>query len=160
MYHLRLIKGLSYDGAVTASRAAPDVFADDPDKVTAALNSGFFEEIRSVQVGHLDAQQLADMSESDLRKLASAVDADCSAESKDALVEAVAAAEVGVEPAAEVDAPLDEMKVDELRAYAKENGISLSGCSTKSEIRSKIYEAKADAAAAAEILQQSAPAQT
>ena len=28
--HLRLIKGLSYDGVVRASVAHPDVFVDDP----------------------------------------------------------------------------------------------------------------------------------
>lgn len=33
MFHLRLIKGLSYDGAVSASTGAPDVFTDDPEKV-------------------------------------------------------------------------------------------------------------------------------
>lgn len=32
MFHLRLIKGLSYDGAVSASTGAPDVFTDDPEK--------------------------------------------------------------------------------------------------------------------------------
>ena len=30
--HLRLIKGLSYDGVVRASAARPDVFVDDPEK--------------------------------------------------------------------------------------------------------------------------------
>ena len=30
--HLRLIKGLSYDGVVRASAAHPDVFVDDPEK--------------------------------------------------------------------------------------------------------------------------------
>lgn len=41
--HLRLIKGLSYDGVVRASAAHPDVFVDDPEKYTALLESGYFE---------------------------------------------------------------------------------------------------------------------
>ena len=35
--HLRLIKGLSYDGVVRASAAHPDVFVDDPEKYTCLL---------------------------------------------------------------------------------------------------------------------------
>ena len=38
--HLRLIKGLSYDGVVRASAAHPDVFVDDPEIYTALLECG------------------------------------------------------------------------------------------------------------------------
>ena len=107
MFHLRLIKGLSYDGAVRASAGAPDVFTDDPEKYKAALKSGYFKAIQDV-------------------------------------------------PAApDEGADLSKMTVDKLREYAKENGISLTGCSTKSEILQKINEFEADAYAAAEILRQS-----
>lgn len=47
MFHLRLIKGLSYDGAVRASVGAPDVFTDDPKKYKAALESGYSRPFRT-----------------------------------------------------------------------------------------------------------------
>lgn len=54
--HLRLIKGLSYDGVVRASAAHPDVFVDDPEKYTALLESGYFETLPDAYTvtGHLD----------------------------------------------------------------------------------------------------------
>lgn len=59
--HLRLIKGLSYDGVVRASAAHPDVFVDDPEKYTALLESGYFEALPDAHTvtGHLDATSSA-----------------------------------------------------------------------------------------------------
>ena len=56
--HLRLIKGLSYDGVVRASATHPDVFVDDPEKYTALLESGYFEALPDAHTvtGHLVAQ--------------------------------------------------------------------------------------------------------
>lgn len=66
--HLRLIKGLSYDGVVRASAAHPDVFVDDPEKYTALLESGYFEALPDAHTvtGHLDADFLGEMDEEQL----------------------------------------------------------------------------------------------
>lgn len=113
--HLRLIKGLSYDGVVRASAAHPDVFVDDPEKYTALLESGYFEALPDAHTvtGHLDADFLGEMDEEQLDKLA------------------------------------DDMGVD---TTGKDNGIDLTGCTTKASILQKIREYEADAAAAAAII--------
>jgi len=118
MYHLRLIKGRSYTGVVRATKAAPDVFVEDEDKYLAAMESGYFKEI------------------------------------KDAPAADTAGAPAGNEepkqdPPAEED--ISKRTIPELREYAEENGISLTGCSTKNEILQKIKEHEADVAAAAAI---------
>lgn len=164
MFHLRLIKGLSYDGAVRASAGAPDVFTNDPEKYRAALASGYFEEIHDVQAateedpepemlkGHLAPAQFETMSEENLAKLAADMGLDVSALStKEELVKAVSAVEVEA-AATEEDPELSKMTVEKLREYAKENGISLTGCNTKGEILQKINEFEADAAAASSLL--------
>ena len=107
--HLRLIKGLSYDGVVRASAAHPDVFVDDPEKYTALLESGYFEALPDAYTvtGHLDTGFLGEM---------------------------------------------DEEQLDELKEFAEDNGIDLTGCTTKASILQKIREYEADAAAAAAII--------
>lgn len=164
MFHLRLIKGLSYDGAVRASAGAPDVFTDDPEKYSSALASGYFEAIQDAQTGtdeepepemlkgHLDPAQLETMSEENLANLASDMGLDVAALStKEELIKAISAVEVEA-AATEEDESLSKMTVEKLRAYAKENGISLTGCNTKGEILQKINEYEADAAAASALL--------
>jgi len=42
MYHLRLCKGLSYSGIVSASKREPDVFVEDKSTADQALATGFF----------------------------------------------------------------------------------------------------------------------
>lgn len=41
-YHLKLIKGLSYSGVVSATRKDPDVYVDDETIANAAVASGYF----------------------------------------------------------------------------------------------------------------------
>lgn len=43
MYHLRLVKGLSYTGVVAATRKQPDVFVEDKAIADKAVASGYFE---------------------------------------------------------------------------------------------------------------------
>ena len=43
MYHLRLCKGLSYSGVVSATKQAPDVFVEDEKTALAAVNTGYFK---------------------------------------------------------------------------------------------------------------------
>lgn len=44
-HHLRLVKGLSYSGAVYATKREPDVVVPDGDRYRVAMASGYFEEI-------------------------------------------------------------------------------------------------------------------
>lgn len=43
MYHLKLVKALSYTGVVTATKQHPDVFVEDEATVKAAVASGYFK---------------------------------------------------------------------------------------------------------------------
>lgn len=43
MYHLKLIKSLSYHGIVKATKENPDVYTDDEEVADAAVATGFFE---------------------------------------------------------------------------------------------------------------------
>ena len=89
--HLRLIKGLSYDGVVRASAAHPDVFVDDPEKYTALLESGYFEALPDAHTvtGHLDADFLGEMDEEQLNKLADDMGVDTTGKDKAAVVAAL-----------------------------------------------------------------------
>ena len=89
--HLRLIKGLSYDGVVRASAAHPDVFVDDPEKYTALLESGYFEALPDAHTGtgHRDADFLGEMDEEQLDKLADDMGVDTTGKDKAEVVAAV-----------------------------------------------------------------------
>ena len=92
--HLRLIKGLSYDGVVRASAAHPDVFVDDPEKYTALLESGYFEALPDAYTvtGHLDTGFLGEMDEEQLDKLADDMGVDTTGKDKAEVVAAVSKA--------------------------------------------------------------------
>jgi len=126
MYHLKLIKGRSYTGAVKATKAAPDVFTEDEGKYRAALESGFFVEIKDAPA-------------------APPAGAPASPE------EPGQQDPPNPEPPAPEEPGIDKMTEKQLRQYAEENGISLTGCSTKGEVLQKIKEHEADVAAAAAI---------
>lgn len=51
MYHLRLIKGLSYYGVVEASKEQPDVFVEDKNVADAAVASGYFVLLAEAEQG-------------------------------------------------------------------------------------------------------------
>lgn len=146
--HLRLIKGLSYDGVFRASAAAPDVFTDDPDKFTAALETGYFEAIPDAKetVCHLDPEQLGSMDEEQLDRLAADMGIETDGKDKAETVAAVVAEPVNVPD-------FSQMKVEELKEFAGDNGISLTGCTTKASILQRINEYMADAAEAAAIIE-------
>lgn len=145
--HLSLIKGLSYDGVVRASAAHPDVFVDDPEKYTALLESGYFEALPDAYTvtGHLDTGFLGEMDEEQLDKLADDMGVDTTGKDKAEVVAAVAEEPVEVPD-------ISKMKLNELKEFAEDNGIDLTGCTTKASILQKIREYEADAAAAAAII--------
>lgn len=145
MYHLKLCKGLSYsNGKVTATKRNPSIFVDDKATADALLASGYFKLISGPEapdfpppgevVGHLDPEQLESMTIPDLKKLAGEMGVDIKGlKDKAAIIKAICAVEV-IAPAFDVEA-LSGMELDDLTAYAAENGISLDGVpSTKEDV--------------------------
>lgn len=120
MHHLRLIKGLSYSGAVSATKGHPDVFVEDEKKYQRAMKSGYFEEI---------------------------IDADATRKNPDA--EARLGAETDREDRTDENSDvLEDMSSAELKAYASLNGIDIAGLKKKEEVLAAIKSAerKADEA--------------
>lgn len=115
MYHLRLIKALSYTGLVSATQKNPDTFTEDKAIADDAVSSGYFtliedeaEEEQQEAKYHLDKAQLDEMKFDDLKKLAADMGIDITGIKKKAdLVYAIAAVEV--EPGDPVD---DKNEVD------------------------------------------------
>lgn len=62
MYHLKLIKSLSYHGIVKATKENPDVYTDDEATATAAVATGFFKLVESAV--QQDSQPAAEPEES------------------------------------------------------------------------------------------------
>nr|DAH27257.1 MAG TPA: endoplasmic reticulum chaperone [Caudoviricetes sp.] len=126
MYHIRLIKGMSYSGAVTATRRHPDVFTENEAEYTSAMKSGYFEDLTGADEKAGPGKE--NPGEEDVK-------------------------EPGKENPGEEDT-FSDMNVDELKAYAEANGISLAGAKKKAEILSAIREAEAKAAEARSILRE------
>lgn len=97
MYHLRLIKALSYHGIVKATKKNPDAYTDDKATAEAAVATGYFEIVGKPTV--------ADKTEDDKKDLS-------------------------------------KMTVTQLKAYAEEHGIDLTGHTTKSDIIEAINSAE------------------
>lgn len=147
MYHLKLCKGLSYygmGGALKATRQQPNVCTDDKVTADAAVASGYFKLVGEQEapgfplpgevLGHLDPEQLEDMTIPNLKKLAGKMGVDIKGcKDKAAIIADIVAAEVSV-PAFDAEA-LAELDLEELTAYASEHGISLEGVpSTREDV--------------------------
>lgn len=104
MYHLKLIKSLSYTGVVTATKKNPDVFVEDKATADTAVATGYFKLVGEVEktpgkaaatVGHLDEAELAEMKFDDLKRLAADMGVDTKGlKSKADYAKAIAAVEV------------------------------------------------------------------
>ena len=105
----------------------------EPDAVSAsAVEAG------EAITGHLDREFLESMDTPSLVRLATAMGIDTSIpRTRDALIAAIEAEEVGAEPEPDYDA-LSSMTKAELTAYAQERGIDISKCRTKSDILTEI----------------------
>lgn len=113
MYHLKLIKSLSYTGVVTATKKNPDVFVEDKATADTAVATGYFKLLEEVEatpgktaatVGHLDEAELLEMKFDDLKRLAADMGVDTKGlKSKADYSKAIAAVEVT--PGAEEDDP-------------------------------------------------------
>lgn len=117
-YHLRLSKGLSYCGVISATKRQPDVYTDSKDVADRAVASGYFRLVGQaepsvpaptpepeptrepeyddveLQTGTLDAEQLSAMNLSELRRLAAQMGIEAKGLGKPELVKAIAAVEV------------------------------------------------------------------
>ena len=120
MYHLRLTKGLSYHGVVSATKKSPDVYTDDEAVYAAAIASGYFEEAG-------DAPEKPFM----------AAPEKPAEQAKDAKPE--------TEQKPEAVTGLSKMTVDELKQYASIKGIALDENMKKGAILKAIEEAEAKA---------------
>lgn len=105
MYHIRLCKGLSYYGVVSATRKEPDVFVENKATADAAVASGYFQLMDGGEegagggqtiTGHLDRGQLEEMKMDDLKRLAEDMGIETKGLKKAQLIEAIAGEEVTV----------------------------------------------------------------
>lgn len=122
MYHLKLIKALSYTGIVKATRKTPDVFVEDKATADTAVATGYFELVGEVedkadageveQTAHLDREQLEGMKFDDLKRMATDMGIVIKGlKSKNDIVEAIVAVEVV--PGPEVDEEENEVDYGE-----------------------------------------------
>lgn len=126
MYHLKLIKGLSYNGVVSATKDHPDVFVENEKKYRRAMASGYFEEITDVETPEKDTDAKHDAEEEKTEHS---------------------------EPKGGPDA-LEDMNVTELKAYAALNGIDITELKKKGEIVDAIRAAEKKADEARDVLRQ------
>jgi len=124
MYHIRLSKGMSYSGAVSATRQNPDVFTEDEEKYASAMKSGYFEDLTCT------GNVVNTVKEEPGEKVSGIADLMASQE----------------------EDVFSGMTVEELKSYAEMNGIGLGGTKKKSDILDMIREAETKAADARNIL--------
>lgn len=128
MYHLKLVKGLSYLGIVTATKENPDVYVESAETADNLVDSGYFK-----YVGQSDDEK---SQEED----ASGADAEMGFEEEETADDEV------VKPSEKEK--FSEMNMEDLKGYAKVYGIDLSGCSKKAEIIKRIMDETTKAAKA------------
>lgn len=119
MHHLRLIMGASYWGAVKADKDHPDVYVPDGAAYESAMASGYFIEIQPAK--HSSEEEPTEDGE-----------------------QGEATADEDHTHATE----LSKMTVEELKAYAGINGISLGSARKKEDILRAVQEAEEKAAEA------------
>lgn len=141
MYVLKLIKGLSYTGVVTATAERPIVMVEDEARARKALASGYFEQIKG-EAPEPDPPA----PEKDTTTPGENTD------SKSDDTETPPPAAEGGEDQGNAEKPLEEMKLEELLAYAKAHAYDLGGATHKADVLQRIKEIEADAAAAAALL--------
>lgn len=144
MYHLKLMKALSFTGIVTATKENPDVYVEDKAIADRAVATGYFKLVESEEA-HLDGGQFEGWSFDEVKRLTAdmGIDPACLS-SKEDYVEAIEATKVI--PGAEAEGneehkpekTLEEMTVPELETFAAYKGISLKGISKKADIVAKL----------------------
>lgn len=144
MYHLKLMKALSFTGIVTATKENPDVYVEDKAIADAAVATGYFKLVEQVEA-HLDGGQFDRWSFEEVKRLAADMGIDTAGlSSKEDYIEAIETTEIIPGAEAEGDEehkpekPLEEMTVPELETFAAYKGISLKGISKKADIIAKL----------------------
>lgn len=120
MYKIKLIKGASYtDGRITATKAKPEVLVDDLATAEHYQKTGFFATVGEEVPG---AERIAEDDDpfSDF------------AEDEDEGTDAAEDAKQGAK--ASLLTTLGLMNVNDLKAYAKQRGIDISGITKKDEL--------------------------
>lgn len=103
MYHLKLIKGMSYtNGIISATQKKPDIYTEDKTTVDMAVKSGYFNLLESAENQATEGEKnqereahLEEMTVSNLKKLAADMGIDATGlKNKADYVAAIAAHEV------------------------------------------------------------------
>lgn len=111
MYHLRLIKALSYSGIVTATKRKPDVYAEDKATAEKAVATGYFQLVEASE--EIPAEEPKEKKPEELK---------------------------GEKPAEQNGKALEEMTMAELETYAAYHNVSLKGIRSKAAALAKIKE--------------------
>ena len=137
MYHLKLIKALSYTGAVTATREKPDVFTEDETVAMYAISSGYFELVEATEA-NTDAPGEENTEEANHEEPGEDTPGEGAPgeENENEVTDAFSeTSEDAPEPAVAPDfETLAAMTKQELIAYANERKIDLDKCKTKEDI--------------------------
>lgn len=123
-YHLRLVKALSYDGTIHATREHPDAYTEDEAVAESALASGYFELVEITQSEEEEDAQGDDIPDG---VVVHEEDAQEDAQDEDD------GEELQTESTPDFDT-LSTMTKAELIAFAKERDIDVSRCRTKDDI--------------------------
>ena len=121
MYHLKLIKGLSYTGKVKATANRPHAYVDDKADADYLVSTGYFKlvEDNTLTVEEAVGEPLPEITEDNIND------------------------EKVCDPQSTEDngfKPLDEMNISELETFATYKGISLKGIRKKDDIIKKLRE--------------------
>ncbi len=131
MYHLRLIKALSYDGAVSATKEHPDTYTEDEAIAQEAVASGYFELVNE--------SEASSEQEDDGETPEEPESPEPSEEPEEPDGEQEDDGETVTVPAYS-GKTLDEMTVPEIETFATYKGVSLKGCKTRAEKVAKLVE--------------------
>lgn len=113
MYHLRLIKAISYTGVVEATRQHPDVFVEDKATADAAVATGYFKLVEAEQLDG-EGKHPADGEDN--------------------------GQEPDDEGKQSAGKKLEDMTVTEMETFAAYKGVSLKGVTKKADIIAKLKE--------------------
>lgn len=127
MYHLRLIKALSYTSVVKATKQHPDVFVEDKATADAAVATGYFQFLGAgpePEVEKDDGETQPDDGKANEQE----------PDDREANGETQPDGEKEQSPGKK----LEKMTVPELETFAAYKGISLKGASKKADIIAKL----------------------
>lgn len=139
MYHLRLIKALSYKGAVSATREHPDTYTDDEAIAQAAVASGYFELVDDGAAPEEPAETPEEPAEGAYGTDVGTDTGSTPEEPESTEEPAEGASEPAYTPAYS-GKTLDEMTVAEIETFATYRGVSLKGCKTRAEKVKKLVD--------------------